>query len=144
MDGEKGEFQPQQVLGGSLALDQKGEFQALRGTLSLDLSGCKPRQPPQPAPTASNGGEFFSRSLRCPSSRRRSSCSRVLRAADGDSRRRRSAAAGSRLAGRHRLCVAPHPLDLISALFRDATRPDARAEAVRPRIPRFVSLPAFS
>lgn len=40
MDGEKGEFQ---ALGGSLALDQKGEFQALRGTLSLDLSNCKLR-----------------------------------------------------------------------------------------------------
>ncbi|XGW10705.1 hypothetical protein V3C99_012313 [Haemonchus contortus] len=48
MDGEKGEFQ---ALGGSLALDQKGEFQALRGTLSLDLSNCKLRNP-QPTATS--------------------------------------------------------------------------------------------
>uniref|UniRef100_A0A0K0DAM5 Jun domain-containing protein n=1 Tax=Angiostrongylus cantonensis TaxID=6313 RepID=A0A0K0DAM5_ANGCA len=46
MDGEKGEFQ---ALGGSLALHQKGEFQALRGTLSLDLSNCKLRADPQPS-----------------------------------------------------------------------------------------------
>ncbi|WKX97529.1 hypothetical protein Q1695_013302 [Nippostrongylus brasiliensis] len=44
MDGEKGEFQ-------ALALDQKAEFQALRATLSLDLSNCKLRQP-QPTTTA--------------------------------------------------------------------------------------------
>ncbi|VDM82537.1 unnamed protein product [Strongylus vulgaris] len=53
MDGEKGEFQ---ALGGSLALDQKGEFQALRGTLSLDLSACKLRNPlPATTNTANNG-----------------------------------------------------------------------------------------
>ncbi|CAJ0606809.1 unnamed protein product [Cylicocyclus nassatus] len=52
MDGEKGEFQ---ALGGSLALDQKGEFQALRGTLSLDLSSVKLRNPlPVTTNTASN------------------------------------------------------------------------------------------
>ncbi|KAK6738874.1 hypothetical protein RB195_020768 [Necator americanus] len=51
MDGEKGEFQ---ALGGSLALDQKGEFQALRGTLSLDLSACKLRNPPPTTNNATN------------------------------------------------------------------------------------------
>ncbi|KAL6734857.1 hypothetical protein Aduo_005351 [Ancylostoma duodenale] len=51
MDGEKGEFQ---ALGGSLALDQKGEFQALRGTLSLDLSACKLRNPVPVTSTATN------------------------------------------------------------------------------------------
>ncbi|EYC28505.1 hypothetical protein Y032_0007g3261 [Ancylostoma ceylanicum] len=51
MDGEKGEFQ---ALGGSLALDQKGEFQALRGTLSLDLSACKLRNPVPATSTATN------------------------------------------------------------------------------------------
>lgn len=55
MDGEKGEFQ---ALGGSLALDQKGEFQALRGTLSLDLSACKLRNPLPATSTATNNGKF--------------------------------------------------------------------------------------
>ncbi|EPB70347.1 hypothetical protein ANCCEY_10570 [Ancylostoma ceylanicum] len=54
MDGEKGEFQ---ALGGSLALDQKGEFQALRGTLSLDLSACKLRNPVPATSTATNNGK---------------------------------------------------------------------------------------
>ncbi|KJH47654.1 hypothetical protein DICVIV_06264 [Dictyocaulus viviparus] len=38
MDGEKGEFE---AFSGSLVLDQKGEFKALRSRLSLDLNNCK-------------------------------------------------------------------------------------------------------